>query len=833
MTKFGSKLAVTGVSLAAIAIASPAVAQDADSNNVAEAPDSVIIVTATRRAQDIQDVPIAVTAVSPEQLANQGVVEVRELAQVAPSFSAQTAQTASTTPTLRIRGVGTAGNNIGFESAVGIFVDGAYQSRPGVALSELVDIERVEVLRGPQGTLFGRNTSAGALNITTNRPDVTEFGGFANATYGNFDLISVQGAINAPIIEDTLAVRLTGAYRERNGYVDILDPSGAQIGESGTIDQFLVRAQLGYESEGGVTGRLIFDYSESENQCCSPVEILQSPIESSGLFGLLTGGLDPRGGNASPPGTANAFDVAGGQNALEQLTTTANRLPLVSVEQWGITGELEFPLGDTTDLVLIGSYRNFQNNESFDADFSGLDVFEVDNTDLEYETFTAEVRIQGEAFGGKLNWLVGGFYSDETLFADVSTSLGAGFDLVTGGILGGAFGPAPLALFTGASPALTSTRYEFAQSADSWSVFTHNDFELADGLHLVLGARYSDESKRGSFVQTENTNPTCAGALGAAPNLGALAAPIVGLGCFAFTAPAIPGVPGLPQEFDVPFNDTELIYTGKISYEFDAPVTVYASFTHGFKSGGINFDTTAAIISPVPGTPLPDPTFASEEVDAYEIGLKAQLLDDAVTLNIAGFHQEFTNFQVLDFNGLQFASFNVGEALSTGLEIESVIRPTSDLTFNLAVTYVDARYPSDCAGGSTSPNVLALCGNSLSNAPQIVTVAGVNYDKDIGSNLRGFLSAQARLVDDQRTGTQAVDVNTGAPRPFDVLDSHTKVNLRAGIGAQDQSWTLEVWGVNVTDVITYDFAFNPALRGSTSAFPNQPATYGVTLRTQF
>lgn len=261
--------------MACSSFTAPAFAQDGDAEAIPSADDSVIIVTATRRAQDIQDVPIAVTAVGQEQLDNQGVVNVQNITQVSPSFSTSNAQIASGSVVLRIRGVGTTSNNIGFEGAVGIFVDGAYQSRPGVALSEFVDIERVEVLRGPQGTLFGRNTSAGALNITTNRPDVTGFSGFANATYGNYDLMNIQGAVNVPLVEDTLAVRLTGAYRDRDGYVDVVDASGTQIGESNTIDQFLVRAQLGFESDSGVRVRLIGDYSESDNQCCAAVELLQ------------------------------------------------------------------------------------------------------------------------------------------------------------------------------------------------------------------------------------------------------------------------------------------------------------------------------------------------------------------------------------------------------------------------------------------------------------------------------------------------------------------------------------------------------------------------------
>jgi outer membrane receptor protein involved in Fe transport len=189
--------------LASSFMVAPAFAQDAGADEGAEAfDDNVIIVTATKRAEDVQDIPLAVTAVSPAQLEAQGVVNVQNITQVSPSFSTSQAQNSSGTVVLRIRGVGTTSNNIGFESAVGIFIDGAYQSRPGVALSEFVDVERVEVLRGPQGTLFGRNTSAGALNITNRRPDLDEVGGFFNATYGNYDHKNLQGAINVPLSEE-------------------------------------------------------------------------------------------------------------------------------------------------------------------------------------------------------------------------------------------------------------------------------------------------------------------------------------------------------------------------------------------------------------------------------------------------------------------------------------------------------------------------------------------------------------------------------------------------------------------------------------------------------
>ncbi len=190
---------MTGLACSTVMLPAAVVAQNSEQPR-AEDTDGVIIVTATRRAQDVQDIPVAVTAVSPVQLERQGVVNVTQISQVSASFSTSNAQNTAGTNVLRIRGVGTTSNNIGFESAVGIFIDGAYQSRPGVALSEFVDIERVEVLRGPQGTLFGRNTSAGALNITTKRPDLDEFGGFANATYAILTITASKVRLTFPLL---------------------------------------------------------------------------------------------------------------------------------------------------------------------------------------------------------------------------------------------------------------------------------------------------------------------------------------------------------------------------------------------------------------------------------------------------------------------------------------------------------------------------------------------------------------------------------------------------------------------------------------------------------
>ena len=837
--------------MACSALTTPAFAQDTEEGATAARDDNVIIVTATRRAQDVQDIPLAVTAIAPEQLEAQRVVNIQQVAALAPSFTSSQAQLASGSVVLRVRGVGTTSNNIGFESAVGIFIDGAYQSRPGVALSEFVDVERVEVLRGPQGTLFGRNTSAGALNITNVRPDVTEFGGFVNAEYGNFDEKSLQGAINVPIVQDTLALRLTGAWRERDGFLTVVDRNGNEVGDTNDVDQWLVRGQIGWDTESGLRGRIIADYSKSQSSCCGAIELYQTPLVGLGAFAAV--GLGANGGNGQPFVATAPRDQAGFERALDNRIVSANFAPEADIDNYGVTGEIEFPLSDSADLIFIGSYRKYQSFERYDSDFTGLDIFDVDALNLDIDTWTAELRLQGEAIGGKLNYMIGGFYSDEQIDQSISFSLGADYDRNFGAFLGAAAGPLPLQTFTGVNPTGTSNTNRFQQDAKSYAVFTHNSFEITDGLELTLGARYSWEDKSGGFTQTSVNNQVCPATLGALGTIGgvnpALVPAFIGLGCFGFTAPVnLPQAAALPlpRTFQSEFDDEELIYTVKLGYEISPFVSTYASFTHGYKAGGINLDTTAAVGGA-------NPTFLSEEVDAYEIGVKAQTANRALTLNIAGFYEEFTNFQVLEFTGTAFATFNVPIAETRGVEIESLLRPADGLTINLAATFLEASYPDDCAGTQTSPQVVSLCGNDLTNAPRIIALAGAMWEKPISDDVEFFVSGQVRLEDDQRTSTQAIVTPSPAQiaalgpdaavaaQPLivaDIQDGKAFVNARAGLRFAGGKYAIEGWVNNLTDEVVRGVTFNTTLRStgannSRSAFTLPPRQYGVTLRAKF
>ena len=838
------------LSTSALMSASTAFAQTNDTSF----GEDVVISTATRRPEALQDIPIAVTVLQPEVLEQQGVINVQNLSSVAPSFASSQAQTASGTVVLRIRGVGTTSNNIGFESAVGVFIDGAYQSRPGIALGEFVDVEQVEVLRGPQGTLFGRNTSAGALKIVNKAPDLSEAGGFINATYGNYDHKSVQGAINIPLAKDKVALRLTGAYRDRDGYISLRNTRNEEIGKSNGIDQYMLRGQVGFEGDNGFKGRVIVDHQSSSAPVGAALEVQQADIETAGLFGLV--GLGARGGMVGPDVAIGANDDAGAQAAVDNLIAAASFEPSPTSDQTGLVVDLEYPVSENIDLLYIGSYRNYEANENYDSDFSGLDVFNVIDSPVGIDTMTHELRLQGAAFDNRWDWVVGAYYSEEDIKQNVNFELGEDYGELVGARFfaptAGALGANPLTVFTGVDPAGTSITQNYTQDSTSFSVFTHNTFDVTDALSLTLGLRYSDESKDGSFSQSNVNNDICPAVLnsvGAGNVPAALTPGVLGLGCLAFLAPAdlefadfpVTAQFPIPRTFDEEFKDDELIYTAKVGYEIAPSVSTYASFTHGYKSGGFNLDSTAASrTSSIPGVvtvPDGDPSFKSETVDAYEIGFKSRLLDNRLTLNVAAFIQQFENFQVLEFTGAQFTTFNVPKADSSGVEIEAVARPLDGLTVTGGLTLLDASYPDDCAGSDTRVNVLNLCGNDLTNAPGAVGILGANYEGGLTDELNFFINGQLRYESDRRTSTQAVLPDGVTPNPYDIQPSNTKVNARIGLKDADDSYALELWATNLTNERTRGVTFNTVFRAgnvsSRSAFIQEPRTYGVTLRKNF
>ncbi len=867
------KLNLLSTAALAVSLALPAYAQDAQSDEDTNSGNEPIIVTATLRAMDVQDIPLAVTAVAPETLERQGIADIKNLASITPSFNIQSSQTETQGTSIKIRGVGTTGNNTGLESSVGVFIDGVYQSRPGVALGDLVDLERLEVLRGPQGTLFGRNTSAGALNITTRRPSLSKFEGFVNASYGNYNFMNVQAGVSAPIAQDLAAVRLSGTWRKRDGYLK----SSTGI-ESNNRDRYMLRGQLYVEPNADISIRIIGDYSKIDEKCCDAVIIRETELQPFFAFhGLANDGVDQSG-----------FP------ALQNLSTNSNNF-LNSAKQWGVSGELKWEFGGAK-LTSITAYRDFTSESSQD-DYTSLQTYSVGrfgstapvggnikNGDT-IKTFTQEVRLQGTAFDDKVDWLVGGFYGKENIEAQGYLVLGSDFQrAVSAGNFANAAGVNPLfaltALGTGGAGPVNSAGANsvnlFDQEGTTFSVFTHNVINFTDQLSLTLGARYVDEKKVASFDQTSSSNAACQasvnGVLTGAVNP-ALRAGLVGLNCFPFVAPVTLTAPAglggglasrflpLPREWSNVFNDNELTYTTQLSYKPNDDLMLYAGFSHGFKSGGFNLDPTAAnlinstaVLTTGAAPIYADPRFDSEKVDAYEIGMKGSI--GRLNVNVAAFQMDMSDFQVLEFTGVQFVTFNVANARSRGVEVEVFGKLHDYISANVSASFVNAKYGSNCTDGVAAGNVASvslLCRQQLTNAPGLAGVFGMTYDGPLNSSGWGLLANfNVSYSGSRRTSTQHWErrINAAAGTrdlvalPLDRQEDYFKLNARIGFTDPSERFTFELWGTNLSNEITRGVTASTPLRGTAGsvggssfrsriAFVEEPRMYGLTVRTKF
>jgi len=832
--------------------------------------DEPIIVTATLRAMDVQDIPLAVTAVAPEALERQGISDIKNLASISPSFNIQSSQTETQGTSIKIRGVGTTGNNTGLESSVGVFIDGVYQSRPGVALGDLVDLERLEILRGPQGTLFGRNTSAGALNVTTKRPSLSEVEGFVNASYGNYNFMNVQAGVSVPIAQDVAGVRVSGTWRKRDGYLKT--PGGV---ESNDRDRYMLRGQLYIEPNADVSIRLLADYAKTDEQCCEAVIVRETELAPFSAFhGLASDGVEQSG-----PTALNNLSINGGPY-------------LNGSKQWGASGELKWDLGGVK-LTSITAYRDFDSSSTTVGGFTANATYTVGNgaptsrvgilpSGDHIKTFTQELRLQGTAFNDHLDWLIGGFYSSEKIRADQTMTLNADFQRTGGAFnFGNAAGVNPLfaltALGNAGVPVNANGNYaenRFLQDAKSWSVFTHNVINFTDRLSLTVGARYVNETKDASFNQLGGTTGAGASACQASVNgvlTGGVPAPLraglIGLNCFPFatsvnlTAPAAVGGGAASAKLPLPrlwaqrFKDDEITYTAQLGYKPNEDLLFYAGYSHGFKSGGFNLDPQAATLQnsaailaglATPGGPVivapvyADPSFKSEKVNQIEVGVKATLFG-RIKANLALFDMKMSDFQVLEFTGVQFLTFNVNSARSTGAELELFGKLSDHISANVSATYANARYPGNCANGvsvAALASTQRLCGGTLTNAPKFAGVVGMTYDGPINDSGWGLLvNGNINYSDRRRTSTIPLDTNN-LPIPLDYQNAYFKMNARIGLTTPDERFTFELWGTNLNNEKTRGITANTPLRGgagtrSRIGFVEEPRMYGLTVRAKF
>ncbi len=701
-------LAVLGAGLAmtpqlAMAQTAPAQADEGDLVDNADVDDAtpVIVVTAQGRAQALADVPVAVTAVSAETLENSGTSDIRELNQVAPSLLVSSTGNEAN-GSARIRGIGTVGDNPGLESSVAVFVDGVYRSRSGSALSELGPLDRIEILRGPQGTLGGRNASAGIISIYTAPPEF-EFGAHGSFTYGNYDAIRVEGGVNVPLSE-TIAVRADGVYFERDGfYNDVVND--VRINDR---DRYLVRAQALFEPSETLSFRLVGDYSKKEEACCAATFVQPD----SAPLARLSPGLDTlaRPQPGSPALTSTANPIIGvllglGQNpaALNNVTldrdinVTQGRSFDGETEDYGVSGELNVELGNV-NLTSITGYREYSNFQGSDTDYTQADLLYRAPNEFggarAFKTFTQELRLNGTFFDDRFDWLIGGFYANEKLrvrdnlrfgtqygtFANcrialainpalanpsAGNCLGANVAALDGTLTGTpAFGAATPLILAGINNLaqvndIGSTGDVYNQKSENFAFFTHNIIHLTDTVDLTLGARYTNETK--DFDATfGNDNVFCQrnqallSPLLATP-LAGLAGGLLGLTCQGNSTAGLNNV-SLTDSRD----EDEFTGTAVLSWKPTPDALLYGSYSRGYKAGGFNLDRSA-LGAPVTFNPANiDPSvlqFGQETVDAFEVGFKYSQRKWGFSL--VGFRQEFSNFQLNTFNGSVFLVQNI------------------------------------------------------------------------------------------------------------------------------------------------------------------------------
>ncbi|WP_187335972.1 TonB-dependent receptor [Novosphingopyxis iocasae] len=727
-------LALPGAAFAQAAQTAPAqdtvtqradVAPDDNGVAVAQADDgSVIIVRAQGRSQSLNDVPIAVNAVSGDQLEKSGASDIRELNQVAPSLLVSSTGNEAN-GSARIRGIGTVGDNPGLESSVAVFVDGVYRSRSGNALSELGPIDRIEILRGPQGTLGGRNSSAGLISIYTAPPEF-DLSGYGAFTYGNYDAIRVEAGLNVPF-SDTLAGRVDGVYFKRDGfYNDVVNDTRIN-----NRDRYLVRGQLLFEPSELLTARLVADYSEKNEACCAATFVQTDFAPLARISPGLNSFVRPVPG--SPPLTSTANPIIPvllglGQNPAALNNGTFDRDIYVTpgrsyegqTKDYGLSLEVNYDLGNV-EMTSITGYREYNNYQGSDTDYTQVDIlYRAPNENAgarQFHTFTQELRFQGSLFDNKLDWLVGGFYANEDLvvrdnlrfgtqygaFAPcriinaINPALAApgsnaclsagGRALLAGQVPGrpAAFGAATPLLLAGLDNLarvndLGSTGDIYKQNSESFAAFTHNIIHVTDKLDVTLGLRYTNETKRfDALIGNDNTicpqNRALLSGLLGVPSLAGLAGGIISLTCQGNSTSELNGA-----TFNDRRNEEELTGTAIVSYKPTQDLLLYGSYSRGYKAGGFNLDRSAisgtfyspadtlgasnlsVVVGPNALANASNLQFAQETVNAFEIGAKYGTRE--FSLGIAAFRQQFSNFQLNTYNGSVFLVQNINACSS-------------------------------------------------------------------------------------------------------------------------------------------------------------------------
>jgi iron complex outermembrane receptor protein len=745
-----------------------------------------VVVTAQKREQNLQDVPVAVSAFSAETLRESGVHDMFELSKLAPSLTVEQVQT-STATSFGIRGIFTSSQNFGLESSVGLYVDGVYRARQGSMINNMVDVSSVEVLRGPQGTLFGRNTPAGAVLIDSVRPDF-DGTGFIDGGYGDYNLWEISGAKSFTLIDDVLAVRLTGFNMDRDGFVDVVGKEIQKDDYFNDRNRWGGRFQTLFTPNDDLTLHLIADHSEVNEVCCA--------------VGTWENNFYAK--NPPPPqkpGTdLTVQNQLGGTVLLGKdfydYKVSASIPPKSENTDEGVSLQADWQ----TDYFLVTSisaYRKHDSYDSIDADFYDIDAL-VRTNDLKQDQYSQELRFSNDL--DKLSYVAGLYYYYQNLDTETDTIVGVDTAPLAAAYVGI---PIPPEWFPPGSSALNVAD----QKQYSYAAFGQADYRVTEQWVVTAGLRWTNENKDMQNTFSESPTPAPAG--------------------FAFFPPLAPR-----DNVDENFDESKVTGTFKISWFMNDLTMFYGSYGTGYKAGGVNTDRIS---------PALDTVFEPETSEAYELGMKAEFPDQALRLNVALHKTDTDDLQTISFQGAGFALDNAGTAETYGGEMDLTWVPTESTTLTAAYAYNHAEYAdfqdgpcqvgtpwqeSEPPPGANGDGSCDLSGGMVSGNPENVLVLTGNQQFRLTDNFGAFVYGEYNYTDERMT-----DVNND-PEKLD--GSFFIVNLRTGVVYEPWNTTVTLWGRNVFDAkATTTIADAVVQDGRFIAYYKEPTTWGISVRKDF
>ncbi len=754
-----------------------------------------IVVTARFRTENAEKIAGSISVVGPQLLERSYTVNTQELSLLVPSLNYSSANPRNTAFTIRGLGssvVAVSQANDGLEPGVGFYVDGVYHARPATAAFDFTDIDQIEVLRGPQGTLFGKNSTAGAITVTSRAPVFTpEASG--ELSYGNLNFVQAKATVSGPIIDDKLAFRVAAQTTDRDG--DIHNTLTGH--DQNNINNQAVRGQLLFTPDPTLNVRLIADYSNFQSECCTQVYLRVAPTLKSAARqypGLIAGLPAPYAGYAPP--SLDPYDRETNIDALLNVVTN----------EGGVEALIDKNFGFAT-LTSISAWRYWNWDAANDRDYTGLPIQTIQHIPSRQDQYSQEIRLASN--GQKRLSYVGGlyFFHQEITGEPISIYGPLAAYYLIGPTTGTAKTPVPGNLLDGYG---TDGHTDFI--SDSYAAFGEVNWRPIDPLTITGGLRYTYEEKTGTYATTvfgglQTTNTALNNA-----KLSILR----------------------PQSYAAAVNQGSLTGRFNVAYQVTSDVLGYVSFANGAKSGGINesglpLDTNN---NPVLSTAVVKP----ENNVAYEVGLKSNLFDHRLILNLDGFYTDVKDFQanVTDTHAtvaLRTYLANIPKVTVKGLEADAIalVTPNFQLRGSLAYdlgkydSYPNGPCPIELIGSATT--VCNLSGRNLSGLPKWVWTYGGDYTLPLTAFRR---DGEAYLHADATTRSASYGDPTDSI--YTVIRGYTVVNATLGYRA---SRHLEI-ALFVRNLLDQNYIQNVTIQAGNSGLivgtPSDPRTFGITLR---